>query len=59
MDERAQTSLEYLLLISGAVVFAVLVTLIVRNQVIGGVSNTVTTNASTINGIIQNFTNSS
>lgn len=52
--ERSQTALEYILLIAAGVVFIVIVSLVVRNQVLSPAGNRVATNASAIKQLINN-----
>ncbi|GEM_PF-6813491 len=53
-DESAQTSMEYVLMVAGVVLFVTIATLILRGQIIGPITNTVADNASVIKKLIRN-----
>jgi uncharacterized protein (UPF0333 family) len=57
MKKRGQTSLEYLMLIAAAALVVVIVILVVRNNVLAPTANQVATNATQIQGIINNLSN--
>lgn len=54
MDEKAQTALEYLLILAGAILVVVAATLIIRGQIVGPVSKNVESNATAIKNSIRN-----
>jgi len=56
MDDKGQTALEYILILAGAMLLVVAVTLIIRSQVFTPVSRNVESNASTIKKIIDSVT---
>lgn len=53
-DERAQTSLEYILLVAGVVLFATIAAIILRSQIIAPLTNSAGGNATVIKNVIKN-----
>lgn len=54
MDERGQTSLEYVLIVAGIILLVVVTTLIIRGQIITPLTNSTASNATTIKNLIKN-----
>lgn len=56
-ENRAQTSLEFIMLVGGVMLLVAIVTLIVRNNLIAPAQNRIYTNSSSIRQIIDNLSN--
>lgn len=54
LDEKAQTSIEYVLLVAGVVLFVTITALILRGQLIVPLTNSTGSNASAIKNVIRN-----
>ncbi len=56
-NQKAQTSLEFIMLIGGVMLFVAIVTLIVRYNLIAPTQNRISTNSSSVRQIIDNLSN--
>ncbi|MFH1258056.1 MAG: class III signal peptide-containing protein [Candidatus Micrarchaeota archaeon] len=56
MDEKAQTAIEYILLIGSVIFLVIIVFFIVKDKVFGGSGSSITNNSDSISSTIRNVT---
>ncbi|HLC47583.1 MAG TPA: hypothetical protein VJI13_00780 [Candidatus Norongarragalinales archaeon] len=56
MDEKAQTAIEYILLIGSVIFLVIIVFLVVKDKVFGGSGSTISNNSGSVISSIRNVT---